>query len=395
LKNPPRGIINYTNRYVWSPAYVNALVFRDTLASDSPTARIWVIQDANWNVTALVLSSSVIERFDYTPFGAVTALNAAGTGAYSGSSYNWVYLWQGGRLDAITGNLQFGFRDYSPVLMRWTTNDPDGLWGGNPNTYGMEGNGVIGALDPNGCAEFKIDGTKFFVHPYDVDPFPSKPHAHINSPNCPYKVHIDTGEIFHGGKSTGKFIGKKTLEKLRTSMRGKGLLGTAIVTILALPEIASAAEQGGAAGAATATGGIVKDTVNGVATTGIVGGLTVIGADLAGTTVTGLGGAAIGTGGVATAVGGAVAAGGAITLVAAGGVAAGTAISQINVGGQTLSGETTIAAHTADGLIEIGQQAQGVTNTATAVANQTSVGGIESAIVGIASLFGAGKGAGR
>jgi RHS repeat-associated protein len=144
----------YTNRYVWSPVYVNALVLRDSIVEVGPALRLWVIQDANWNVVALVnASGSVVERFDYTPFGSVTALNPVG-GAYTGTNYNWAYLWQGGRLDSVTGNYRFGLRDYSPVLMRWTTNDPIGLWGGDPDTYRAEGNDVTNAVDPNGLDWF-------------------------------------------------------------------------------------------------------------------------------------------------------------------------------------------------------------------------------------------------
>ncbi len=45
-----------TVRYVWSPVYVDALVLRDrdTNADGTLDERLWVQQDANWNVTALV-----------------------------------------------------------------------------------------------------------------------------------------------------------------------------------------------------------------------------------------------------------------------------------------------------------------------------------------------------
>ncbi len=72
-------------------------------------------------------------------------------GAYNGSlNTNWIYLWQGGRLDTITGDYQFGARDYNPVLMRWMTNDPIGLGGGDPNTYRMERDDVTSVVDPTG-----------------------------------------------------------------------------------------------------------------------------------------------------------------------------------------------------------------------------------------------------
>jgi YD repeat-containing protein len=58
-----------TFRYVWSPVYVDAMVLRDQLASDgSLDQRLYAVQDANWNVTALAdTSGAAVERFVYSP----------------------------------------------------------------------------------------------------------------------------------------------------------------------------------------------------------------------------------------------------------------------------------------------------------------------------------------
>ena len=55
--------------YVWSPIYVDALVLRDRdTGGGTLSERLWVQQDANWNVTALVNSSgTVVERYVYDP----------------------------------------------------------------------------------------------------------------------------------------------------------------------------------------------------------------------------------------------------------------------------------------------------------------------------------------
>jgi RHS repeat-associated protein len=109
------------DQYVWSPVYVDALVERDT-----PTQRMYVEQDADFNVTALVdTSGNVQERYVYDPYGAVTILAANWT-TRSGSSYGWIYLHQGGRFDNATGLYGFRNRDYSPTLGRWLQNDPIG-----------------------------------------------------------------------------------------------------------------------------------------------------------------------------------------------------------------------------------------------------------------------------
>lgn len=53
-----------TKQYVWSPAYVDALVEQDTFT------RYYIQQDANWNVTAMVTTTGSVEaRFIYDPYG--------------------------------------------------------------------------------------------------------------------------------------------------------------------------------------------------------------------------------------------------------------------------------------------------------------------------------------
>ena len=62
-------------RYVWSPVYVDAMILRDrdTDGNGSLDERLYAIQDANWNVTALVNTSGVVvERNAYDSFGLAT-----------------------------------------------------------------------------------------------------------------------------------------------------------------------------------------------------------------------------------------------------------------------------------------------------------------------------------
>jgi RHS repeat-associated protein len=89
--------------------------------------RLWVQQDANSNVTALVSGSgSVVERYVYDPFGVVTIYAPDYSATRSSSSYGWVYLHQGGRFEVLSGLYQFRNRDYSPVLGLWVQQDPIG-----------------------------------------------------------------------------------------------------------------------------------------------------------------------------------------------------------------------------------------------------------------------------
>ncbi|MFO0799414.1 MAG: RHS repeat-associated core domain-containing protein [Gemmataceae bacterium] len=140
------------SRYVWSPLYVDGLVLRDrdTDADGVVDERLWVLQDANWNVTALVDDTgAVVERYVYDPFGQATVYDASYK-VQSGSAYDWVYLHQGLRWDATAGLYDNRHRWYSPTLGRFTSLDPIRYDAGDQNLYRYVGNGPTTNLDPSG-----------------------------------------------------------------------------------------------------------------------------------------------------------------------------------------------------------------------------------------------------
>jgi RHS repeat-associated protein len=141
---------------VWGIAYVDELVLRDQSSQGNGVLdqRLYVQQDANWNVTALVnTSGAVVERYAYLPYGAVMVL-APDFSSRGASSYGWRYLFQGGRLDPATGLYNFRHRDYSPSLGRWLQADPLGLRAGDTNLYRTEGDNSIDWLDPTGLGSW-------------------------------------------------------------------------------------------------------------------------------------------------------------------------------------------------------------------------------------------------
>jgi RHS repeat-associated protein len=134
-----------TAQYVWSPVGVDSLVERDR-----GSERLYAQQDAIGNVTALVNSSgTVVERYVYDPYGAVTFLTASWS-TLSSSAYAWRYLHQGWRFDTATGLYNVRHRDESPTLGRWLETDPLGFGGGDPNLYRDEGNNPTDQIDPSG-----------------------------------------------------------------------------------------------------------------------------------------------------------------------------------------------------------------------------------------------------
>jgi RHS repeat-associated protein len=153
-------------QHVWSPVYVDALVLRerDTDSNGSLDERLYVQQDANFNVTALVdTNGSVVERFIYDPYGAVAVL-AGDWSTRAGSNHAWVYLHQGGRFEVTTGLGHFRAREYSPSQGRWVQVDPIGFTAGDVNLYRFVANSPISKLDPDGLQVTAPTAGKIFVN---------------------------------------------------------------------------------------------------------------------------------------------------------------------------------------------------------------------------------------
>ncbi len=163
LEDVDAGDSSVDARYVWSAVYVDAMVLRDADLDDNGTleSRLYVLSDANFNVTALVDESGVVvERFIYDPYGRFEVLNADWTADTGGSDYAWVHLHQGGRFDAAVGLYHFRFRDYSPTLMRWTRQDPhpDGPYVDGMNAYWYVSSNPISKSDPTGLIPWAAIG---------------------------------------------------------------------------------------------------------------------------------------------------------------------------------------------------------------------------------------------
>jgi len=139
-----------STQYFLSPVYIDAMVVRYRFVGGVFDEALYVTQDANFNVTALVDTNgagNVLERYAYTPFGVVSYYDPNWTNS-GNSAFDRVYLYQGGRLDAVTGLYNFRFRDYSPALGRWMIIDPIGYDAGSSNIHENIGNNPIVNYDP-------------------------------------------------------------------------------------------------------------------------------------------------------------------------------------------------------------------------------------------------------
>jgi RHS repeat-associated protein len=147
-----------TDQYVWGVSDINDLLLRDDNSVSGNLGkngsglgeRLYAQEDATWNVTSLSDSSgSVVERFTYSPYGSATVLAPSGTSTTD--VYNWAYLYQGAKLDVITGLYNFRFRDYNPALASWIEQEPFGAaYVNGANLYQAMASNPASLVDPWG-----------------------------------------------------------------------------------------------------------------------------------------------------------------------------------------------------------------------------------------------------
>jgi RHS repeat-associated protein len=128
----------------------------------------------------------VQERYLYDPYGDVTITDASwNPRSGNTSSFGSRYLFQGGRLDTVTGWYDFRNRDLIPSEGRWAERDPLGLAAGDPNIYRFVGNDPINATDPSG-----LDGEHWFNNDWTdwINPF-----AYIGATGYGLGERIGTG----------------------------------------------------------------------------------------------------------------------------------------------------------------------------------------------------------
>jgi RHS repeat-associated protein len=186
-----------TAQYVWSPAYVDALVERDT------SSRLYAQQDANWNVTAIVdATGAVQERYAYDPYGKSTdgngnpAVLTPSWGSRATSLFAWTYLHQGGRYDNTSGLYNFRNRDYSPTLGRWMQQDPAGYAAGDSNLYCYVHNGPVQTADATGLYGSRRPGIMLDPSITEPQPIPGQAGDFFGSFVIPFLLAGQTAPCF-------------------------------------------------------------------------------------------------------------------------------------------------------------------------------------------------------
>jgi RHS repeat-associated protein len=151
---------NADRQFVWGLRHIDDFVLRDrdTDSNGSLDERLYALQDANWNVTAVAdTSGDVQERYAYSAYGAPRVLTPAFT-VRASSSYDTEVLYAGYRHEEATGLYHTRRRVYQPELGCWVQRDPIAFEARDPNFYRYVHGQPIHAVDPFGLYEYRMQG---------------------------------------------------------------------------------------------------------------------------------------------------------------------------------------------------------------------------------------------
>ncbi|MFO0868116.1 MAG: RHS repeat-associated core domain-containing protein [Pirellulales bacterium] len=113
-------------QFVWGLRYVDDIVLRDrdTDADGTLDERLYGLQDANWNVTALTQPDAMVAlRFGYASYGMSVVLSATFAPFHS-STRGWELRFSGYRLDCDTAVMHIRHRYYLGTLGVFIQRDP-------------------------------------------------------------------------------------------------------------------------------------------------------------------------------------------------------------------------------------------------------------------------------
>ena len=124
-------------QFVWGRRYIDDLVLRDRNMDDDGTLdeRLYGLQDANWNIVALIDTSAIgQERYLYSPFGWPIILGGSMSNVRTDSAIDNGVLFTGQRFDAATKLHLFRLRWFDSNSGRFLARDPLKYPDG-PNVY--------------------------------------------------------------------------------------------------------------------------------------------------------------------------------------------------------------------------------------------------------------------
>ena len=142
---------------------------RDTTGNGTLDERLYALQDANWNVTAITNSSGTVQqRFAYSAYGQPTFLTA-GFGS-STNTESWETLYAGYRWGVTSHLFHIRNRVYNATLGTWVQRDPL-HYSDSDNLYAYARSNPLKATDSSGQLSDEVTCFCLIVSVADMFPY--------------------------------------------------------------------------------------------------------------------------------------------------------------------------------------------------------------------------------
>ena len=143
--------------------------------------------------------SKAVQYIEYDSFGNVIAC--------ANSGFRFPLGFAGGLHDPFTGFVRFGYRDYDPVVGRFTAKDPLGDTGGDHDLWDYCVDDPVSMIDPKGLDGFAV------LHQFAQQP--GLQHA--------LRQSTESWEDKEKAREASKTLATKALDESSTTARGGGL----------------------------------------------------------------------------------------------------------------------------------------------------------------------------
>ncbi|MEQ8822032.1 MAG: RHS repeat-associated core domain-containing protein [Sumerlaeia bacterium] len=150
--------------YVHGLGIDNVLTMQRDVDGNGTAEDYFYVQDDMGSPVLLVdAAGAIVERYDYVDYGRAIVMNPGGVETGTESQFGNPYLFVGRRWDGELGMYWNRTRHLHPLLGRFTTRDPLGIWGdasawGNGYTYA--GNNPWTYFDPFGLEKEEVDKSR-------------------------------------------------------------------------------------------------------------------------------------------------------------------------------------------------------------------------------------------
>ncbi|WP_315851684.1 RHS repeat domain-containing protein, partial [Planctopirus hydrillae] len=143
-----------SQHHIWGLRYIDDCLLRDRTTDTTLDERLYALQDANWNVTAIIDNTGVVqERFEYDPYGTIRIFDPD-FDDFDTSGFGYVITYCGYRWDDVTRMFVVRKRFLHTDTGMWVSRDPIDYISSFPSLFQYVRSQPTVVVDPTGLSDW-------------------------------------------------------------------------------------------------------------------------------------------------------------------------------------------------------------------------------------------------